>query len=111
MVIRRIVGDTYPVKVQILSEDGTPFDLTGCTCFFTVKKRYEDTDAQAIIELNSTVHVSDLEGITEFNMTSANVSLVGSFLYDIKVKDTNNIIYSVITDKIIFENHVTIRTS
>ena len=111
MVIRRIVGDTYPVKIQILSEDGTAFDLTGCTCFFTVKKRYEDTDAQAIISLSTTTHVTALEGITEFTMTSANVSLVGSFLYDIKVKDTNNIIYSVITDKIIFENHVTIRTS
>lgn len=111
MVIRRIVGDTYPVKIQILSEDGTAFDLTGCTCFFTVKKRYEDTDAQALISLNTTTHVTALEGITEFNMTSANTSLVGSFLYDVKVKDTNNIIYSVITDKIIFENHVTIRTS
>jgi hypothetical protein len=61
--------------------------------------------------LSTSSHVTSLEGITEFNMTSANVSLVGSFLYDVKVKDTNNIIYSVITDKIIFENHVTIRTS
>lgn len=111
MVIRRIKGDTYPVKVQISSEDGTAFDLTNCTCFFTVKKRYEDTDAQAIISVNTTTHVTALEGITEFDMTSANVTLVGSFLYDVKVKDTNNIIYSVITDKIIFENHVTIRTS
>lgn len=111
MVIRRIKGDNYPIKIQIFSEDGTPFDLTGCTCFFTVKKRYEDTDTEALISLNTTTHVSNLEGITEFDMTSANTSLVGSFLYDVKVKDANDIIYSVITDKIIFENHVTIRTS
>lgn len=111
MVIRRIKGDTYPVKVQILSEDGTPFNLSNCTCFFTVKKRFEDLDSQALISVDTTNHVDSLEGITEFEMVNENMSLVGSFIYDIKVKDSNDIIYSVITDKIIFENHVTIRTA
>ena len=40
MVIRRIKGDTFPIKVQVLSEDGTAFDLTLCTAFLTVKKRF-----------------------------------------------------------------------
>ncbi len=111
MVIRRIKGDNYPVKVQISSEDGTAFDLTNCTCFFTVKKRFEDTDAEALISVDTTTHVDSLEGITEFEMVNENVNLIGSFIYDIKVKDSNDIIYSVITDKIIFDNHVTIRTS
>lgn len=111
MVIRRIKGDTYPVRVQVLNEDGTSFDLTNCTVFFTVKKRYEDTDAQALISVDQTSHISALDGITEFPMINEDVNIVGSFIYDIKVKNASNIIYSIITDKILFENHVTIRTS
>lgn len=111
MVIRRIKGDTYPIQVQILSEEGTAFDLTGCTAFFTCKKRFEDTDSEALISKSTTSHTSDVEGITSFSLTSSEVALVGAFIYDVKIKDNSGIITSVVTDKIIFENHVTIRTS
>lgn len=111
MVIRRIKGDTYPVQVQVLSEDGTAFDLTGATVFFTVKKRLEDADAAALISKSATSHTSATEGITQFSILADDVDYVGSFYYDVKVKDTNGIIYSVITDRFILENHVTIRTS
>lgn len=111
MVIRRVKGDTYPVKVQVLSEDGTDFDLTSCTAFLTVKKRLEDADSAALISKSTTSHVSATEGITQFTILAADVDYVGSFYYDVKVKDTNGIIYSVVTDRFILENHTTIRTS
>lgn len=111
MVIRRIKGDTFPIKVQVLSEDGTAFDLTSCTAFLTVKKRLEDADSAALIAKSITSHVSATEGITQFSLLATDVDYVGSFYYDVKVKDSNNIIYSVVTNRIIFENHTTIRTS
>lgn len=111
MVIRRIKGDTFPIKVQVLSEDGTAFDLTNCTAFFTCKKRYEDTDAEALISVTTTSHLTPLQGITTFAITANQAALVGSFIYDVKIKDNAGVIYSVVTDKIIFENHTTIRTS
>lgn len=111
MVIRRIKGDTFPIKVQVLSEDGTAFDLTSCTAFLTVKKRLEDADSEALIAKSTTSHVSAIEGITQFSLLAADVDYVGSFYYDIKLKDVNDIIYSVDKDRFILENHVTIRTS
>jgi hypothetical protein len=111
MVIRRIKGDTYPVQVQVLSEDGTEFDLTGCETFFTVKKRIEDTDSQALISKSTTSHTSATEGITSFSLNYWDVDYEGSFFYDVKVKDALGVIYSVSTDSIIFQRHTTIRTS
>lgn len=106
MVIRRIKGDTYPVQVQILSQDGTAFNLSGCTAYFTVKKRYEDSDAEALISVTTTSHDSESEGITSFTLTSGDVDIDGSFIYDVRVKDTNDIVYSIVSDKILFEKPV-----
>lgn len=111
MVIRRIKGDTYPIEVQIESNNGDDFDLTGCTVFFTVKKRFEDADADALIVKSTTSHTTPTQGITSISLTSNDVDIEGSFYYDIKVKDSGGIIYSVASDKIIFERHITIRTS
>ena len=111
MVIRRIKGDNYPIQIQVLSEDGSYFDLTGCTVFFTVKKRYEDADSAALISVDTTSHTSATEGITSIDLTGSDTDIEGSFVYDVKVKDSNDLIYSVISDKIIFDKHVTLRTS
>lgn len=111
MVIRRIKGDTYPLQIQILDNDGEAFDLTGCTCFLTIKKRLEDADADALIAKSTTNHSSPTTGTTNFDLTADDTNIDGKFFYDVKVKTGADIIYSVVTDFIIFEKHVTIRTS
>jgi hypothetical protein len=111
MVIRRVKGDTYPIRVQVLQENGESFDLTGCTAFFTCKKRYEDPDNKALIALETTSFESATEGIIAFEVTEEQTEIDGSFFYDVKVKDANDLIYSVVADRIIFEKNITIRTS
>lgn len=111
MVIKRIKGDNYPLDIQILNEDGDAIDLTNCTVFFTVKRTVLDTDAMALISVDVTTHSSPTTGETSIPLTSTQTNLVGEFEYDVKIKTVGGVITSVFKDKIIFTDHVTIRTS
>lgn len=111
MVIKRIKGDNYPLDIQILDSDEVAIDLTGSTVFFTVKRNIEDTDAQALITVDVTSFASPTTGDVAIPLSSTQTAIVGSFFYDIKIKTSAGVITSVFTDRIIFENHTTIRTS
>lgn len=111
MVIKRIKGDTYPLDMQVLRDDETAIDITGCTLFFTVKRNFEDTDSQALIEKTITTFTSPSTGEFTVPLLEADVDYIGEFNYDLKIKYSTGIIESVVSDKIIFQNHVTIRTS
>lgn len=111
MVIKRVKGDTFPISIQIVNDQDEPVDLTGSTVFFTVKRRLPDPDTQALISKTITSHTDPTEGFTEISLTENDTDLVGEFDYDIKVKDSTGIIFSVFKDKILFIDHVTIRTS
>ena len=111
MVIKRIKGDTYSLDVTITNTSDEPIDLTGCTVFFTVKRNLQDTDAQAIINKTVTSFTSPTTGDVSFTLLAADVDYVGEFYYDVKIKAVSGIITSVINDKFILLDHVTIRTT
>jgi len=109
-VIKRVKGDNYPLEIEIQDSDGDVINLTGMTIFFTVKRNYEDTDANALISVDVTSHTSPTLGITEIPLTAAQTALECTFYYDVKLKDGTEIT-SVESNKIIFLPHVTIRTA
>lgn len=111
MVIKRIKGDTYSIDLTIETALGEIVDLTGATVFFTVKRNIQDTDSQALINKTVTSHTNPTLGQTSISLNASDVAYVGEFYYDIKVKFSSNIISSVLTDKFILVDHVTIRTS
>jgi hypothetical protein len=111
MIIKRVKGDNYSLDIQITNEDDEAIDLTDCTVFFTVKRNIQDTDAEALISVDITSHTSPTTGETSIPLTSTQTDIVGEFFYDVKIKTLGGTITSVIKDKIIFIENVTIRTS
>lgn len=47
-----VPGDDFLYTATILDEDGTAFDLTGATVWFTAKRRRTDADDDAIAKLH-----------------------------------------------------------
>jgi hypothetical protein len=111
MVIKRVKGDTYSLDITITNTSDEPIDLTGCTLFFTVKRNLQDTDAQAIINKTITSFTSSTTGDASITFNALDVDYVGEFYYDVKIKSSTGIISSVINDKFILLDHVTIRTT
>jgi hypothetical protein len=111
MVIKRVKGDTYSLDITITNTSDEPIDLTDCTVFFTVKRNLQDTDAQALINKSVTSFSSPTTGDLSIPLLASDVDYVGEFYYDVKIKALTGVITSVITDKFILLDHVTIRTS
>lgn len=55
-------GDDFTYTASVTDEDEEPFDLTGCTLWFTVKRRLSDADEDAMAALYWTSE--DADGIT-----------------------------------------------
>lgn len=109
MVIKRVKGDTYPLDIQLIRVDESIIDLTGCTVFFTVKRNLEDTDNEALIKKDITTFTSATTGELSIPFLATDVDYVGDFYYDLKIKYSNNLIESVLTDKFILVEHTTKR--
>jgi len=94
-VVKYVRGDNWALKFQILDRDDVPFNL-------------EDTDAQAKIQVTQTSHIDAANGETSIPLTSTQTNLVGEFYYDVCVITSGNTKYSIIRDKIIFIQDVTL---
>lgn len=110
MVIKRVKGDNYPIRLTIVDVNDEPIDLTGSLVLFTVKDVIQRPDEQAKISVDVFTFTNPTEGELEIPLTSEQTDLEGSFKYDIKVIKSS-VISSVITDDIIFIDHVTRRIS
>ena len=78
--------DSENIEVTITDENGDPFDLTGKTVTFTVKRYTCDSNTDAIIQKIITTHISPTEGktIIELSSSDTNVSQ-GIYVYDVEV--------------------------
>lgn len=110
MVITRVRGDNYDIKLTIVDVNDNPVDLTGALVLFTVKDALQRPDSQAKIAVDVYSFANPTEGEVNIPLTSEQTDLVGHFKYDIKVVKSSEIT-SVITDDIIFVDHVTRRVS
>lgn len=108
--IRRVKGDNYDLELEIQDSDGNAIDLSGTTVFFTVKRNLQDSDANALIAVEQTSHVSPTEGLTNIPLNSTETNIEGKFYYNVKIKNGSTIT-SIEADEIIFLPQVTIRTS
>ena len=111
MVIKRIKGDTVDLDIQLFDVNDVEINLTGTTVFFTVKRNLQDADSEALISKDITSFASPTTGDVAITLTASDVDYIGTFYYDIKIKYTNGKIQSVLNDKFILSDHVTIRIS
>lgn len=100
-ILNFIRGDSRLISIAVLQSDGkTPFDLTGCEVFFTVNanpNNTADNDTSAIIALKNSSITNPTLGVATIQISNANTQdiVVGTYFYDVQLKDANGNITSL----------------
>lgn len=90
-------GDTKTFALNFTSDGNTPINITGWTIYYTVKRRLEDLDVDAVIRKTITTHTNPTGGQTEIVLLNTDTQNLETetFWHDIQVKDTNNKINTI----------------
>lgn len=90
-----IKRDDVDLDVVFRDKDDNLIDLTGCTVFFTVKKKTTDVDLDAIIAKDVTDHTSPTLGETRIPLTKEETNVkVGNYFFDLQIKNASGKILS-----------------
>ena len=96
----------------IYNEDLELIDVTGATLFLTVKNKSTDADASAVLSKTITTLTDPQNGQIKIELTDTDTdTLVGSYIYDIKIKLTTGEIYTLAEGWINFKRSLTVRES
>lgn len=96
-----IRGDSRIIQINVFQSDGkTPFNLTGCTVFFTVNANSDNTtdvDTSAVIALKTSTFSSPTSGIANLSLTNVITQDITPdvYFYDIQLKDSSGNITSL----------------
>ena len=106
-------GDAPDIPVEITYEsDGSAYNLTGKTVFFTVKNIGDTAanDDAALITKDIISHSAPTLGQTTISLTADNTNLApGVYKYDIQIEGSDNKPISINQDKFIVNDDVTKR--
>ena len=88
-------GTDFETTFDLIGDDGEPIDITGYTFSGQIRKSYYSTNPTA--NLSITI-VSAVNGNTIIRLNAANTSNIisGRYVYDIKMKDTSNLVSRVV---------------
>ena len=109
-------GNTVPITLVITVEN-VPFDLTGCTLFFTAKEDISQADADAPLKAQTgagITHTDALAGEAKILLgppDTDNVPTDVALVCDVQLKTATGEIYTVANGKLTFLEDVTRRTS
>jgi len=102
-------GDDQVIELEF-KEDGVPINITNWKVYFTLKKNKSDSDNDAVIKKDVTVHTEPLNGKTQILLTNTETdSLNGIYYYDIQYKDDSSNIKTVLWGMINFFEDITRR--
>lgn len=117
-------NETFKENLPVLNPDGTAYNLTGCTLWFTVKLASDHSldDTLALVKLylivggaGSGITVpTPTNGIATIKMTAtqtAALTIGESYVYDLKVKDTANDPFTALKDALYVQRAVTQRVT
>lgn len=108
-------GDDFELPLQFWTDSAktTPIDLTGCTIYFTVKKRADNdlTDAAAIFTKTVTSHTNAAQGQTKVVGVPADMKAQSpkEYTYDIQLKDSGDKIKTLTKGTFVLEAEITNR--
>lgn len=94
-------GDSRVLEVPVTNADGTPFDLTGCTVYFTLNLSEtptdDGTDTTAVIKKGITSIPDPELGVVDIPLTNADTQPLteDTYWYDIQLKDNSGNITSL----------------
>ena len=108
-----IRGDDKTFNITITDKNGDPFNLTGYTVFFTVKRSFrESTDEDALISKNITSFSSPTSGTFPMSLTHTDTDIIGGeYWYDMQLKSAGGTITSIRRAKFTIIDDVTRRTT
>ena len=95
-------GDTKYINIPVTQPNGTAYNLTGCSLWFTVKRHVGDVDALAVFQLTIGSGIAILSaagGTAQVTITPAlTASLVGNpdrLVYDVQLKSSTNEVFTI----------------
>lgn len=108
-------GDTHVRELTFTTENNEPYDLTGCTVYFTVRPRAQlqgltetINDNAATIHKAITSHSDPTGGKTTLELSKVDTNIdAGSYYYDIQIKTATDDIVTVTRDTFRIYNDVT----
>jgi hypothetical protein len=113
LTLRRADDASITVNYTV---NGTTYDFTGCTLFFTVKTVLDSiaaddaTDTSAIISKTVTTFTVPTAPVIALSHTDTNVN-AGNYVYDIQMKDSTGNITTIDDGTVTVKADVTRRTS
>jgi len=104
--------NTNVLDIVVRDEEGVVVDLTGSTFFFTVKEKISDSDDSAKLKKDVTSHTYPESGQTQITLSATDTtSLLGNYVYSIKIKTTTGLIYTLCEGSVTFQQEASTRTS
>lgn len=82
-------GTSFENVLDLLNDDGTPYNLTGCSLSGQLRKSYYSSNAAANLIISVINAANGNANITMNSATTTNIT-AGRYLYDIKLTDANN---------------------
>jgi len=103
-------GDDRTYNLIFKDADEVAIDITGWTIFVTVKEKINDSDDDAKIAIEAII-TNAAGGLATFSFTDAHTyELNGNYYYDVQVKKSDGVIFTVTSGKIKITRDVTRRT-
>lgn len=117
-------GKDFIENLPVLNPDGSAYDLTGATLWFTVKLRSDQSQDDALASIKLYRIVGGLgdgitvtvpaTGIATISMTAAQtepLTIGESYVYDLQVKDTTGRVFTAFLDALYVSRPVTQRVT
>ncbi len=105
-------GDSREYNITFTNSSGGAIDISEWKIYFTVKKNYSDSDSQAIIKEDVTVHDDPVNGKTKITLLPVDTDhlIPARYYYDIQIKRGEENITTILQGKIRIKADVTRRT-
>lgn len=104
--------NTNVIKLIVQDEKQCAVDISGATVFFTVKTSTSQTDADAVLKKDVTSLTEPTSGQTDITLTATDTgSLLGNYIYSVKIKKSDNTIYTLAEGTVCFMQELSTRTS
>lgn len=99
-------GDDESFIVSVKDENGDSLLKSGCKLWLTVKRSIGDPDSNAVKQVTNTLTADTNEAVLALSKTDTNQPL-GTYYYDIQLKDNSGLIKTVLKGKMTITYQVT----
>ena len=95
-------GDTKKLNLTFKKKDGSPWDITGATIWFTIKKDPNDDDDKALLQVSVSTHTDPTNGKTVLTLSKDDTNIEPGFSYpsDFQMVDDDGNVTTLATPEV-----------